>query len=241
MRAAAAALLLVAGCAAADEAVIVSATYEAPDDVYPHRIIGSLREMRVLAVTTEDGRTQRFDLREGPDPTHVFEDIAPRVSDADGDGAPEVVVVETDPARGAQLAVYALRDGVLVKAAATPHIGEPFRWLAPVGVGDLNGDGRPEIAYVDRPHLARTLRIWTWGARGLTEIAALPGLTNHRIGDEVIWGGLRNCGTGVEMILADADFAEVMSARLEDDLIVARPLGLPATTAGFSRAFSCAG
>ncbi len=240
MRALAAALLLLAGCAAAAEPAIVAARYETPDDVYPHRIMGSLREMRVLSVTLTDGRVLRLDLREGPTPTHVFEDIAPRVADADGDGAPDVVVVETDPARGAQLAVYALRDGALVKAAATPPIGEPFRWLAPVGVADLDGDGRPEIAYVDRPHLARTLRVWRWGPRGLTEIAALPGLTNHRIGDEVIWGGLRDCGAGPEMILADADFAEVMAARLQGDRITARPLGLPATPAGFARALSCA-
>jgi hypothetical protein len=44
--------------------------------------------------------------------------------------------------------------------AATPHIGSANRWLAPIGAADLDGDGRVEIAYVDRPHLARTLRIW---------------------------------------------------------------------------------
>lgn len=241
MRAAAAVLLFLAGSAAADEPAIVAATYEAPDDVYPHRIMGSLREMRVLAVTLADGRDVRFDLRDGPDPTHVFEDIAPRVADADGDGSPDVVVVETDPARGAQLAVYALRRGALVKAAATPHIGEPFRWLAPVGIADLNGDGTPEIAYVDRPHLARTLRVWTWAPGGLTEIASLPGLTNHRIGDEVIWGGIRDCGTGPEMILADAAFTQIMSARLDGARISATPLGRPPTPANFSRALSCEG
>jgi hypothetical protein len=241
MRAAAAALLLAAGGAAADQPGIVAARYEVPDDVYPHRIMGTLREMRVLAVTLADGATLRFDLRIGPDPTHVFEDIAPRVADADGDGITDVVVVETDPERGAQLAIYGLRRGALMKAAATPHIGEPFRWLAPVGIADLNGDGRPEIAYVDRPHLARTLRVWTWGPGGLTEIAALPGLTNHRIGDEVIWGGIRDCGAGPEMILADAAFEQVMSARLEGNRIVAGPLGHPATPAGFSRALSCEG
>jgi hypothetical protein len=241
MRAAAAAFLVAASGAAADEPAIVAARYEAPDDVYPHRIMGSLPEMRVLAVTLADGRTLRFDLREGPDPSHVFEDIAPRVADADGDGAPDVIVVETDPARGAQLAVYALRRGALAKAAATPHIGQPFRWLAPVGVADLDGDGRPEIAYVDRPHLARILRVWSWGPAGLTERAALPGLTNHRIGDEVIWGGIRDCGDGPEMILADAGFAQVIVARVERDRITARPLGVRATPDGFASALACSG
>jgi hypothetical protein len=241
MRAAAAALLLAAGCAAADGGAgqIAAARYEVPDDVYPHRIMGSIREMRVLAVTLSDGREIRLDLRKGPEPDHVFEDIAPRVADADGDGAPDVVVVETDPALGAQLAVYALRQGALVKAAATPHIGQRFRWLAPVGVADLNGDGVTDIAYVDRPHLARTLRVWSWAPGGLTEIAALDGLTNHRIGDEVIWGGIRDCGEGPEMIVADAEFREIVGVRFAAGRLSARPLGRDTAPAAFDDALAC--
>ena len=241
MRAAVAALLLAAGCAAADGVPdrIVSARYEVPDDVYPHRIMGTIVEKRVLAVTLADGRELRLDLREGPEPDHVFEDIAPRVVDADGDGSPDVVVVEADPALGAQLAIYSLRRGALVKAAATPHIGQRFRWLAPVGIADLNGDGVTDIAYVDRPHLAKTLRVWSWAPGGLTQIAALDGVTNHRIGDEVIWGGLRDCGDGPEMIVADAGFTEVLAVRLDGIRLSARPLGLPTTPGNFDRALSC--
>jgi hypothetical protein len=241
MRAAAAALLLAAGCAAADGdgGQIAAARYEVPDDVYPHRIMGSIREKRVLAVWLSDGREVRLDLREGPEPDHVFEDIAPRVVDADGDGTPDVVAVETDPDLGAQLAVYALRRGELVKAAATPHIGQRFRWLAPVGVADLNGDGVTDIAYVDRPHLAKTLRVWSWAPGGLTEIAALAGVTNHRIGDEVTWGGIRDCGAGPEMILADAGFTEILAVRFDGGRLASRPLGLAATEVNFVRALSC--
>jgi hypothetical protein len=241
MRMAAAALVLAAGCAAADGGAgrIASAVYEVPDDVYPHRIMGAIREKRVLAVRLADGREVRFDLREGPAPTHVFEDIAPRVTDADGDGAPDVVVVETDPDLGAQLAVYALRQGALVKAAATPHIGQRFRWLAPVGVADLNGDGVTDIAYVDRPHLAKTLRVWSWAPGGLTEIAALEGVTNHRIGDEVIWGGIRDCGAGPEMIVADADFAAILAVRFDGGDLAARGLGDAPIPRAFDRALAC--
>jgi hypothetical protein len=241
MRAAAAALVLAAGCAAADGGAgqVASAAYEVPDDVYPHRIMGTIREKRVLAVRLSDGREIRFDLREGPEPTHVFEDIAPRVTDADGDGAPDVVVVESDPDLGAQLAVYALRQGALVKAAATPHIGQRFRWLAPVGVADLNGDGVTDIAYVDRPHLAKTLRVWSWAPGGLTEIAALEGVTNHRIGDEVIWGGIRDCGAGPEMIVADADFAQILAVRFDGGELAARGLGEAATPRAFDGALAC--
>jgi hypothetical protein len=242
MRIAALALVLAAGCAAADGASdgrIVSARYEAPNDVYPHRIMGTIVEKRVLAATLDDGRVLRFDLRSGPEPTHVFEDIAPRVADADGDGVPDIVVVQTDPDLGAQLAIYSLRRGALVKAAATPHIGQRFRWLAPVGIADLNGDGVTDIAYVDRPHLAKILRVWSWAPGGLTEIAQLPGVTNHRIGDEVIWGGLRDCGDGPEMILADEAFARVVAIRFADGRLASRPAGQPATAAGFDRALAC--
>ncbi len=76
-----------------------------------------------------------------------------------------------------------------------------------------------ELAYIDRPHLARTLRVWRIGydARGdatLTEVAALPGLTNHRIGEDFITGGQRDCGNGPEMLTANADWSRVMATVL---------------------------
>jgi hypothetical protein len=242
MRLAATALLLGAGCAAADgqRDMISAARYEVPDDVYPHRIMGSLREMRVLAVTLADGRERRLDLRLGPEPTHVFEDIAPRVADADGDGAPDLIVVQTDPDLGAQLAVYSLRRGALVKAAATPHIGQRFRWLAPVGVADLDGDGANELAFVDRPHIARILRVWSWGPGGLEEVASLDGVTNHRIGDEVIWGGMRTCGARPEMVLADSAFSQIVAVQFDGDGLVPRPLGLAPRADNFRHAMACA-
>lgn len=240
--AAALACLAAAGCAAADgrpDVSIVSARYEVPLDTYPHRIMGSIREKAVLAVTTSDGRTLRVDLREGLEPDHVFEDIAPRVADADGDGAADVIVVETDPQLGAQLAIYSLRLGALVKAHATPHIGQRFRWLAPVGVADLNGDGVTDLAYVDRPHLARTLRVWSWAAGGLTEIATLEGVANHRIGDEVISGGIRDCGDGPEIVTASADWTILLATRLEGDRLTSREIGPHEGRQSFAAALAC--
>lgn len=236
------ACLAAAGFAAADGSPagdIKAASYEVPLDIYPHRIMGSIHEKAVLAVTTTDGRTLRIDLRDGLEPNHVFEDTAPRVADVDGDGATDVIVVETDPQRGAQLAVYSLRLGALVKAYATPHIGKRFRWLAPVGVADLNGDGMTDLAYVDRPHSSRSLRVWSWAAGGLTEIAALEGVTNHRIGDEVISGGIRDCGQGPEIVLADAGWRRLRAVTLTDGRLAARDIGPLAGSTSFASALAC--
>ncbi|MGI1662746.1 FG-GAP repeat domain-containing protein [Palleronia sp. KMU-117] len=231
--------LLAAGCAMADgsDPEIVDARYETPLDTYPHRIMGGIREQAVLVAVDGSGRDYRVDLRDTG--SNVFEDIAPRVVDADGDGQRDVVVVETSMTEGAQLAVYGLRHGRLVKTAATPHIGERFRWLAPVAVADLDGNGITDIAYVDRPHLAKTLLVWSYAPGGLTRIASLGDVTNHRIGDEVIWGGLRDCGAGPEMVLADAAFSRVVLVRLTGDGLERRDTGLPATPQGFDRTLDC--
>jgi len=236
-------LFLVAGCASADGAdpQIASARFAADLDVYPHRIMGEIREKGVLIARDTAGRDYRVDLRDmGPD-HNVFEDIAPRVVDADGDGRPDIVVVESSRTEGGQLAIYSIRNNALVKTAATPHIGTRFRWLAPVAIADLDGNGIVDLAYVDRPHLAKTLRVWSWAPGGLTEVSQLQGVTNHRIGEEYISGGLRDCGDGPEMIVAEADWSGTVAVRFDGETLSPRRLSHPATPSGFAAALSCDG
>lgn len=204
MRLALAACLALAGPAGADG--IRAARYAEPTARYAHGVLGDAVEWGALVMRTDAGRALTLRLPR----VRVFEDTAPRLADLDGDGRAEVVAVESDLARGARLSVY----GSAGLIAATPFIGRPYRWLAPAGVADLDGDGRVELAYVDRPHLVRRLRIWRLEGGALREIAALDGVTNHRIGDREISGGLRDCGTGPELVLLSPDWTRIVAVTM---------------------------
>jgi hypothetical protein len=195
-------------------AEIVSASYAEPTQRYQHGVFGETEEWGDLAFGLSDGQTMILRLPE----TRVFEDIFPRLADVDGDGAPEMIVVETDLSLGARLAIYDEMGFV----AATPFIGQTHRWLAPIGVADLDGDGLVELAYIDRPHLARLLRVWRFQDGTLVEVAQAEGLTNHRLGDPAISGGLRDCGAGPEMITANARWSRLVASRLVGGRIESR-------------------
>ncbi|MEO0937254.1 MAG: VCBS repeat-containing protein [Pseudomonadota bacterium] len=213
---------LVAGGASAQSVEIREdgfvARFEAPTDRYGHAIMGDLPEWGRLCLGPA-GAEVCTTLPQ----TRVFEDIAPRLADVDSDGVPEAVVVEASFSAGAALVVY--RYGPELERIATPPIGTRNRWLAPAAIADLDGDGTVEIAYIDRPHLAKTLRIWRYTGSALEPVASAPGLTNHRIGDPFIEGGLRDCGAGPEIITADARWRNVMASRLVEGRIETRGLG----------------
>lgn len=209
---------------------ILSADYAGPTDRYAHGVLGDAIEWSVLQITT-DRDTYAITLPID----RVFEDLAPRLADLDNDGTPEIIVVEAQAETGAQLAIYDETG----KIAETPHIGTRNRWLAPIGAADLDGDGLIEIAYIDRPHLAKTLRVWRFQDGDLTEIAAGSGLTNHRIGEDFISGGIRDCGRGPEMITANANWSRVIATRLENGALRATDLGAFAGQGSFSAVLGC--
>ncbi|MGB7319678.1 MAG: VCBS repeat-containing protein [Planktotalea sp.] len=212
-----AALAAVALCAAsAAQAGIKEARFSAPTTRYDHGVLGDAIEFGTLVLTTDAGRSVTLKLPE----TRVFEDIAPRLVDVDLDGDNEVVVIETSIAKGARLSIYD-ESGLI---AATPYIGQTHRWLAPVGAADFDGDGYIELAYIDRPHLARTLRIWRFKDGALEHVLDQAGLTNHRIGDALISGGVRRCGTP-EMINMNSDWSKIMSSTFENGRITTQEIG----------------
>lgn len=226
-------MLLLAGAVwAAPGSLIVSARYAEPTPRYDHGILGDAIEWGALVLRLEGGESVTIRL---PD-TRVFEDIAPRLVKGN-DGTPLVMVVETDLALGARLALYDATGPV----AATPFIGRPHRWLAPIGAADLDGDGKVEVAYIDRPHLARILRVWRLTANGLVEVAAREGLTNHQIGWDFIPGGIRDCGAGPEMIVASGDWRQAIAVALKNGRLIARPLGAYSDPESLNSALNCGG
>lgn len=206
--AALAVLLLVSGLAttSVSAAEITSANYTQPTTRYPHGVLGDEIEYGGMDIRLSDGSAVSLTLPQ----TSVFEDLAPRLADVDGDGTPEIVTVESSLTLGARLAVYD-ETGLV---AATPFFGRSSRWLAPITTQDLDGDGKIEIAYIDRPHLAKQLRILRFDNGALTEIAVQDNLTNHRIGWDYIVGGSRDCGKGPEMITASGNWSQIMSSQL---------------------------
>ena len=210
---------------------IVSATYTGPTTRYAHGVLGDAVEHETLNLTLRSGQTRTFTLPE----RLVFEDTAPRLVDLDMDGAPEIIAVESDATQGARLAIYTAEG----RLTATPYIGTRFRWLAPLGAADLDGDGAVEVAYVDRPHLAKTLRIWRFEDAALTEVATFSGVTNHRIGEPDIAGGIRMCGTSAEMILANANWTKLLALQFDAMGITARQLSTDTSRVAFARAMAC--
>ncbi|MGR3289823.1 MAG: VCBS repeat-containing protein [Paracoccaceae bacterium] len=219
--------------------IITKAEYTDPTTRYDHGILGDAIEWGGLRLTVDlcpgcaNSQIREFSLQL-PD-NRVFEDIAPRLVELSDETGPVVMVVETDLALGARLALY--DDTGLI--SATPFIGRTHRWLAPIGAADLDGDGQVEYAYIDRPHLARTLRIWRMQDGALTPVADLPGFTNHRIGDDYISGGIRNCSGGPEMIVADSKWRNVVAIRFDGDDFSARVLEPYSGRHTFKRALAC--
>lgn len=233
--------------AAAGPLQIVAAGLEEPTDRYPHRVLGATPEHAALRVTLSDGH--EWLIRHAPG--MVFEDVAARVLDVTGDGAPEVLVTESHADLGARVAVYGLVGGAdgaptVALRGATPFIGTRFRWFAIVGAADLTGDGQVEIAAVDRPHLARTLRIWRVESApdrlSLHQIASVPAVTNHRIGEDFISGGIRHCPGGAfpEIVLADTGWQWIKGIHLQGGTPATRRITGPADASTFARVLRCA-
>jgi hypothetical protein len=211
---------------------ITDASYIGPTSRYAHGVLGDAIEHESLLIQLSDGTSVTHTLPH----SDVFEDTNPRLLDVDADGTPEVLVVQSNRDLGAKLAIYD-QDGLV---ADTPNIGQRNRWLAPIGAADLDGDGVIEIAYIDRPHLVKALRIWRFENGRLNSAADLAGYTNHRIGERDIAGGMRTCAARPpEMIVATADWSKLVAITFDGATLKTTMLGRDTSRSAFAKAMKC--
>ncbi len=236
-------MLLAVGCviprtlATADEKPMAwgcaSAAYFGETREYAHGVLGDDIEYKGLYMTWfDEGRfvEARIELPEG----QVFEDIAPRCGDFDGDGAPDPVTVISDARDGARLALF-----VRGQAFIAPPIGQGNRWLAPFAIADMNGDDAPDIAYVEKPHIGGRLMLWTLRQGKMHQLASGERFSNHRIGEDFITGGVRDCGDGPELVLPNFDWSQLMSVTFGEDGLQAVALGRDTGPATVDNALKC--
>lgn len=157
---------------------ILRAWLTGPTDRYDHGILGDGIEASGLAVETVTGTKLTLTLPK----SSVFEDRQARPMDVDGDGVEEIVAVRSYLHAGAALAVLSAKGNKLEIIAETPPIGISNRWLNPIGVGDFDGDGEPEIAYIETPHIGGILKVFRLKAGDFSQVYAAPGFSNHAIG-----------------------------------------------------------
>jgi hypothetical protein len=204
------------GIAASDTGDIRQAWYVSPTTRYAHGVLGDAIEAGVLALKLENGREVTLRL----ETTHVFEDITPRITDLEGDGRNEVVVIVASKRRGAALAVVRVAGEEPYFAAQTDYIGRANRWLNPAGIADFDGDGIKEIAFIQTPHIGGTLFFYREEDGEMNRLARFSGVSNHAIGstalDLSLVVDLDEDGTP-ELIVPDQQRMRMIAVRLDPE------------------------
>jgi hypothetical protein len=157
---------------------IVQAHYQDPVERYGHFALGRPHEYARLAVRTSGGRNVVFELPED----EVFEDLEPRLVRLESGAAPVLLSIVSSRGGGGRLVLLKLADGALSVLAQSPPIGTPNRWLNPVGVADLDGDGYAEVAAVITPHIGGWLTVYRVTGDRLQVISRDDGYSNHLYG-----------------------------------------------------------
>ena len=205
----------VAGSDAASS--IAEARYAAPAERYGHYALGRPHEYARLDAVTGDGRALHLELPGG----EVFEDLVPRVVRLAPAAPARVLAIVSARASGSRLALYGVRGGRLQAIAESAPIGTPMRWLNPVGVADLDGDGQAEIAAVVTPHIGGTLKVWRLEGTRLVEVAALQDFSNHAYGTAELGLSLAMpVGGRMRLVVPDAARGALRVVGMEDGRLV---------------------
>lgn len=160
---------------------IAAAWLAEPTGAYRHGVFGSFVEARSVALRLAGGSEFRLRL----DESTVFEDRRVRLVSLGDDGRPLLLVVRSNPQSGAAMVLLGVVEGGLRTVAQSEPVG-PQRWLNPVGAGDFDGDGSPEIAAVITPHIGGLLKLYKRENEKLIEVFSAPGFANHVFGTGLI-------------------------------------------------------
>lgn len=161
---------------------ILEAWFAEPTERMFHGVLGDFLEARTLRVRTRGGAVLSYRL---PGQS-VFEDLYPRVHDINNDGYDEVLVVHSRQHAGSSVMALGVRNGALVPLAETEPLGAPNRWMNPVGVADVDGDGRLELLVVHTPHVGGVLVAYRFEGSGFRMLRSIPGVSNHAIGSRAM-------------------------------------------------------
>ncbi len=229
------ALFALAGPVAAAE-TIADARYAAPVERYGHFALGRPHEYARLTATTSTGRKLALQLPED----EVFEDLAPRLVRLAAGEPQEILAIVSRRESGARLVLIRLDTDGLAISAQSPAIGTPMRWLNPVGVADLDGDGRAEIAAVITPHIGGTLKVYRRSGTELIEIAALAGFSNHVYGSaELALSAPASVAGRMRLLVPDVSRRHLRIITLESGrLVESGRCALPAPLTGAIRLLS---
>ena len=93
-----------------------------------------------------------------------------------------------------------------------------------MGTADFNADGTTDVAFIQTPHLAGILQIWSFKDAGAKKLASKSGFSNHRIGENFITGGIANCDGQPVIIVPDRAWRSTMSATFSNGTIQATEL-----------------
>lgn len=154
---------------------IAAAWFSDPVQRYRHYVLHGEHEPESLVVSTMDRRS--FKLKLPAD--SVFEDRDPRIVDIDG--VDMVLAVRTYLKKGAALALAGIVGNELKIIVETPAIGEPFKWLNPIGPANFTGDGILQIALVRTPHVDGELQLWTARHGEMIKTFAIDDVCNHAL------------------------------------------------------------
>lgn len=148
-----------------------------PTRDYPHAVLGDdLEATGITLVNTQTSPPQITKLAvTGGD---VIEGIAPLWADLDGDGAREIIVTQSNSLDGARLVAYR-EDGSLL--AASPAIGQGFRWRHQLAVGKFLPGDEVQIAVVRTPHIGGVIELFVLENGQLVRRAELAGYSTHQI------------------------------------------------------------